>query len=75
MDISGAVFRYFEHNDDRWYRLLQQNFWKSSTQQEETFVKLIDAWEEKDAESIEPFDSTEPTLMTQSQRIPDRNSE
>ncbi len=26
--ISGAIFRYFEHGDDRWFRLIEPNFRK-----------------------------------------------
>jgi hypothetical protein len=72
--ISGAVFRYFEHKDDRWFRLLKHNFWKSPIEQEDAFVMMGD-WNENGAESMEPLDSTEPALMTQSQRTPDHISE
>ena len=43
--VSGAIFRYFEHNDDRWYKLIEENFWKPP-------IKIDSDWKEKDAESI-----------------------
>ena len=34
--ISGAVFRYYEHNDDRWYRLLRKNLYHTEKKDAES---------------------------------------
>lgn len=75
--ISGATFRFFEHNDDRWYKLIEPNLWKSPIGQAENYglIKITDSLKEKDAESVEPFGSPEPALMTQSQRNLDHSLE
>ncbi len=59
--ISGAVFRNFEHRDDRWHQLIRPNFWKPETEQPEILLEMLGYRKEKDAESIKSFDSTEPT--------------
>lgn len=68
--ISGALFRYFEHRDDRWYQLIESNFRRGENEQTDGYglVKIPKGdWEENDAESrVLP----EPAIMTQSQRNP-----
>jgi hypothetical protein len=59
--ISGAVFRKFEHRDDRWHQLIRPNFWKAESEQSENIMVMLGYQKEKDAESIKPYDSTEPT--------------
>lgn len=75
--ISGAIFRHFEHNDNRWYKLIESSIWKSATGQIEGhgLVKIPKKWKENDAESTESFNSIEPAIVTQSQRNHDHNSE
>lgn len=73
--VSGAVFRYYEHGDDRWYNLILEQFWNPSIQQDETLAQIMGDGKEKDAESMEPLGPTEPTYLTQSQRNPDYSSE
>lgn len=59
--VSGAVYRKFEHRDDRWHKLIQPNFWKPETKRSEIFMEMLGYSKEKDAESVKPFSSTEPT--------------
>ena len=65
--ISGSMFRYFEHQDDRFFKLIEGNFLvdKSGKVEGCGLMKIPSEWKEKDAESKEPF---EPALVTQSQR-------
>jgi hypothetical protein len=75
--ISGAMFRYFEHGDDRWYKMIESSFWKSPTGQIEGYglIRIPSSRKEKDAESAKPFDSAEPALLTQSQRTSNHTAE
>ena len=57
--ISGAVFRYFEHQDARWYNLLRKKLWKPETKRSKGLMEILGY--KKDAESVEPFNSSEPT--------------
>jgi uncharacterized protein DUF3800 len=45
--ISGAVFRNFEHRDDRWHKLIQPNFWKPETVQSEILMESLGYKKEK----------------------------
>lgn len=59
--VSGAIFRFYEHRDDRWYNLLRMNLWKPETKQSEGMLSKLGFRKEKDAESVESFNPTEPT--------------
>jgi hypothetical protein len=59
--ISGAVFRYYEHQDTRWYNLLRKNFWEPKPEESKTLTELLGYRKEKDAESAKSFNLTEPT--------------
>ncbi|MGC1878771.1 MAG: DUF3800 domain-containing protein [Rhabdochlamydiaceae bacterium] len=68
--ISGAVFRRFEHCDERWYSLIESNFRKGENGEIKGYglVKIPKGdWKENDAESSGIL---EPAIMTQSQRTP-----
>ncbi len=68
--ISGAVFRRFEHCDERWYHLIESNFRKEENGNMDGYglVKIPKrVWVENDAESSTTL---EPAIMTQSQRNP-----
>ena len=59
--VSGAFFRYYEHQDPRWYDLLRKNFWKPETEHSKKLIEILRHKKKKDAESVESFDPTEPT--------------
>ncbi len=67
--VSGVIFRYFEHADDRWFRLIEGSFRKNPNNQKTDGYGLIRIpgrlWKKNDAES---GDHPEPAIMTQSQR-------
>jgi Protein of unknown function (DUF3800) len=67
--ISGAVFRYFEHKDERWFRLIEPNLLTGFSGEAEGhgLIKIPEDWKENDAESKKLL---EPAIMTQSQRNP-----
>lgn len=70
--IAGSVYRYFEHADERWFRLIKPSFRRDPRNSD-----VIDGyglvrvpkgvWKENDAESRT---GPEPATMTQSQRTP-----
>lgn len=68
--VAGAIFRYFEHGDDRWYNILAKSFRTDPRNGQIEGYGLVKIpygkWEENDAETGEP---PEPAIMTQSQRI------
>lgn len=73
--IAGAIYRYFEHNDKRWYSLIERSFRQdphmSGVIEGYGLIKIPkDSWEENDAESRA---CPEPAIMTQSQRTPHDN--
>lgn len=73
--ISGAIFRRFEHRDQRWYDLVDSNFYKGNERQIEGYGLIKNPkgnWKENDAESSEVL---EPAIMTQSQRIFNHNED
>ncbi|HSX11181.1 MAG TPA: DUF3800 domain-containing protein [Chlamydiales bacterium] len=71
--IAGAIFRYFEHQDKRWYQLIEGSIRKDPHKGETTdgfgLVRIPKgSWKENDAESRT---NLEPAVLTQSQRTPD----
>ena len=65
--VSGAIFRHYEHQDDKWYNLLHNNFLET-----EKFADLrgvMKCKKEKDAESVDLSILPNLRRLTQSQRI------
>jgi hypothetical protein len=70
--VVGAILRFFEKRDEKWYRLIKKSIRRHPLSGKIDGYGLVkipnEAWKENDAESRTDL---EPAILTQSQRKPD----